>query len=78
MVQHASVGDLIFDIPVLIEYISRFTPLSPGVERLQVQRNLLQQTTVGGFTYPAGPGPLETYRCEVGQTSGDWACVLIP
>ena len=30
VVQHASVGDLIFDIPVLVEYISRFTPLSPG------------------------------------------------
>jgi 2-keto-4-pentenoate hydratase/2-oxohepta-3-ene-1,7-dioic acid hydratase in catechol pathway len=30
VMQHASVGDLIFDIPVLIEYISRFTPLSPG------------------------------------------------
>jgi 2-keto-4-pentenoate hydratase/2-oxohepta-3-ene-1,7-dioic acid hydratase in catechol pathway len=30
MVQRASVGDLIFTIPVLIEYISRFTPLSPG------------------------------------------------
>ena len=30
VVQHASVGDLIFDIPVLVEYISHFTPLSPG------------------------------------------------
>ena len=30
VMQHASVGDLIFDIPVLVEYISRFTPLSPG------------------------------------------------
>lgn len=30
VMQHASLGDLIFDIPVLIEYISRFTPLSPG------------------------------------------------
>jgi 2-keto-4-pentenoate hydratase/2-oxohepta-3-ene-1,7-dioic acid hydratase in catechol pathway len=30
MVQRASVGDLIFTIPVLVEYISRFTPLSPG------------------------------------------------
>jgi 2-keto-4-pentenoate hydratase/2-oxohepta-3-ene-1,7-dioic acid hydratase in catechol pathway len=28
--QRASVGDLIFTIPVLIEYISRFTPLNPG------------------------------------------------
>lgn len=30
VMQHASLGDLIFTIPVLIEYISRFTPLSPG------------------------------------------------
>lgn len=30
VMQHASVGDLIFDIPTIIEYISRFTPLSPG------------------------------------------------
>ena len=30
VMQHASLSDLIFNIPVLIEYISRFTPLSPG------------------------------------------------
>jgi 2-keto-4-pentenoate hydratase/2-oxohepta-3-ene-1,7-dioic acid hydratase in catechol pathway len=30
VVQHASLSDLIFTIPVVIEYISRFTPLSPG------------------------------------------------
>jgi 2-keto-4-pentenoate hydratase/2-oxohepta-3-ene-1,7-dioic acid hydratase in catechol pathway len=30
VMQHASLADLIFDIPVLVEYISRFTPLSPG------------------------------------------------
>lgn len=30
VVQHASVADLIFPIPVIISYISRFTPLSPG------------------------------------------------
>jgi 2-keto-4-pentenoate hydratase/2-oxohepta-3-ene-1,7-dioic acid hydratase in catechol pathway len=30
VMQHASVGDLIFDIPTVIEYVSRFTPLSPG------------------------------------------------
>lgn len=30
VMQHASISDLIFDIPVLVEYISRFTPLSPG------------------------------------------------
>ncbi|MES2184163.1 MAG: fumarylacetoacetate hydrolase family protein [Pseudomonadota bacterium] len=30
VVQKASLADLIFTIPVLIEYISRFTPLSPG------------------------------------------------
>lgn len=29
-VQHCSIGDLIFDIPALIEYISQFTPLVPG------------------------------------------------
>lgn len=29
-VQKASLSDLIFTIPVVIEYISRFTPLSPG------------------------------------------------
>jgi 2-keto-4-pentenoate hydratase/2-oxohepta-3-ene-1,7-dioic acid hydratase in catechol pathway len=28
--QNASVGDLIFDIPTLVEYISSFTRLSPG------------------------------------------------
>lgn len=30
VMQHASLSDLIFNIPVLVEYISRFTPLSPG------------------------------------------------
>jgi 2-keto-4-pentenoate hydratase/2-oxohepta-3-ene-1,7-dioic acid hydratase in catechol pathway len=30
VMQHASVGDLIFTIPVIVEYISQFTPLSPG------------------------------------------------
>ena len=30
VMQHASLSDLIFTIPILIEYISRFTPLSPG------------------------------------------------
>lgn len=30
VMQHASLADLIFTIPVLIEYISRFTPLYPG------------------------------------------------
>lgn len=30
VMQHASVADLIFSIPVLIEYISRFTPLAAG------------------------------------------------
>ena len=30
VVQHASVGDLIFDIPTIMAYVSRFTPLSPG------------------------------------------------
>jgi 2-keto-4-pentenoate hydratase/2-oxohepta-3-ene-1,7-dioic acid hydratase in catechol pathway len=30
VMQHASLSDLIFTIPVIIEYISRFTPLSPG------------------------------------------------
>lgn len=30
VMQRASVGDLIFTIPVLIEYISRFTTLNPG------------------------------------------------
>jgi 2-keto-4-pentenoate hydratase/2-oxohepta-3-ene-1,7-dioic acid hydratase in catechol pathway len=30
VMQSASLSDLIFTIPILIEYISRFTPLSPG------------------------------------------------
>ncbi len=30
VMQRASVADLIFTIPVLLEYISRFTPLAPG------------------------------------------------
>jgi len=30
VMQHASVADLIFTLPVIIEYISSFTPLSPG------------------------------------------------
>ena len=30
VVQQAAFSDLIFSIPVIIEYISRFTPLSPG------------------------------------------------
>lgn len=28
--QHASVADLIFDIPSIIEYVTSFTPLAPG------------------------------------------------
>ena len=28
--QHASLADLIFDIPSIIEYVTAFTPLSPG------------------------------------------------
>jgi 2-keto-4-pentenoate hydratase/2-oxohepta-3-ene-1,7-dioic acid hydratase in catechol pathway len=30
VMQHASVADLIFTLPVIIEYLSGFTPLSPG------------------------------------------------
>ena len=30
VMQHASLGDLIFDIPTIVAYVSRFTPLSPG------------------------------------------------
>jgi len=30
VMQRASLSDLIFSIPVIVEYISRFTPLSPG------------------------------------------------
>ncbi len=28
--QHAPLADLIFTLPVIIEYLSGFTPLSPG------------------------------------------------
>ncbi|TQK03480.1 fumarylacetoacetate hydrolase family protein [Herbaspirillum sp. SJZ107] len=30
VMQHASLSDLIFTLPVIISYLSRFTPLSPG------------------------------------------------
>lgn len=30
VMQHASLSDLIFDIPTIVAYVSRFTPLSPG------------------------------------------------
>ena len=30
VMQHASVADLIYTVPVIIEYVSKFTPLSPG------------------------------------------------
>lgn len=30
VVQQASLADLIFDIPTIVAYVSRFTPLSPG------------------------------------------------
>ncbi len=30
VVQHAQISDLIFDIPTIVAYVSRFTPLSPG------------------------------------------------
>lgn len=30
VVQNASLADLIFDIPTIVAYVSRFTPLSPG------------------------------------------------
>ncbi len=30
VMQHASLGDLIFDIPTIVAYVSRFTPLAPG------------------------------------------------
>lgn len=30
VMQHASLADLIFDIPTIVAYVSRFTPLAPG------------------------------------------------
>lgn len=30
VMQHANLSDLIFDIPTIVAYVSRFTPLSPG------------------------------------------------
>lgn len=30
VVQHAPIADLIFDIPTIVAYVSRFAPLSPG------------------------------------------------
>ena len=30
VMQHAAVADLIYSVPVIVEYLSRFTPLSPG------------------------------------------------
>ena len=30
VMQHARIADLIFDLPTLVAYISRFTPLAPG------------------------------------------------
>lgn len=30
VMQQASLGDMIFDIPTIVAYVSRFTPLSPG------------------------------------------------
>ncbi|MDD0837687.1 fumarylacetoacetate hydrolase family protein [Curvibacter sp. HBC61] len=30
VMQHARLADLIFDIPTIVAYVSRFTPLSPG------------------------------------------------
>jgi 2-keto-4-pentenoate hydratase/2-oxohepta-3-ene-1,7-dioic acid hydratase in catechol pathway len=30
VMQYASLGDLIFDIPTIVAYVSRFTPLAPG------------------------------------------------
>jgi len=57
--------------------VTRITPESPGVERLTVRRTLVQAVTAGGNTYPVGTGPLETYRCTVGATSGDWSCTFL-
>ncbi len=57
---------------------TRLTPLSPGVERVQIRRFLTAAVTAGGTTYPVGAGPTEIYRCAVGAASGDWECTLIP
>ncbi|MBL8347385.1 MAG: hypothetical protein JNN03_18240 [Rubrivivax sp.] len=58
--------------------VTRLTPLSPGVERVQVKRFLTAAVSAGGTTYPVGAGPTEIYRCAVGTASGDWECTLIP
>jgi len=56
--------------------VTRLAPLSPGVEQVQVKRFLTAAVTVGAVTYPAGPGPAERYRCEVGAAA-EWECTLI-
>ena len=56
--------------------VTRLAPSAPGVETIQVKRNLTAAVTVGAVTYPVGPGPTERYRCEVAAT-GDWGCTLI-
>ncbi|MBI5716181.1 MAG: Ig-like domain-containing protein [Burkholderiales bacterium] len=53
------------------------TDTNPANEYLQVRRTLVQAVTAGGTTYPVGTGPLETYRCAVGTTSGDWSCTFV-
>jgi 2-keto-4-pentenoate hydratase/2-oxohepta-3-ene-1,7-dioic acid hydratase in catechol pathway len=47
VVQSASLGDMIFSIPVLIEYLSAFTPLSPG--------DIIATGTPGGVGFKREP-----------------------
>ena len=47
IVQSASIGDMIFSIPVLIEYLSAFTPLSPG--------DIIATGTPGGVGFKREP-----------------------
>jgi hypothetical protein len=60
--------------------VTRLPPEAPGVEKLRVQRMLVQAVTANGVTYPVGPGPVggEVFRCTVGTTTGYYDCALAP
>lgn len=54
--------------------VTRLAPTAPGVETLEVVRTIVNSVDPA---FPNGTAPAETYTCQVGNPSGDWACTLV-